>query len=267
MPAAITSTSARGLQSASTPERSSGLNSALHPRRFVFERDSFAFANELIWEYHFDPASGQAHYTRREPTAEYAHRCFVVARAARQFLYHARFDPGASPFAEAEAYLGLIRQVVARNPRRHCSPGEEVVFPGYVGLREFSQQHSALLKAECGGSLESYFLRSHWRMIFPISRRHQMRTAERLLMEIRRGNLPIVHLVRFPQLTINHGMVLFGVNEQDGRLEFESYDPNEPASPTRLTFDPAKRWFSLPATRYWPGGQLNVIEIYRGWLM
>ena len=28
----------------------------------------------------------------REPKPDYAHRCFVLARAARQFLYHARFD-------------------------------------------------------------------------------------------------------------------------------------------------------------------------------
>ena len=27
-------------------------------RTFQFERDTFAFAHELVWQYHFDPVTG-----------------------------------------------------------------------------------------------------------------------------------------------------------------------------------------------------------------
>ena len=34
-------------------------------RRFEFERDAFAFPNELVWEYHFDAATGATAARRR----------------------------------------------------------------------------------------------------------------------------------------------------------------------------------------------------------
>lgn len=57
------------------------------PRRFEFARDSFAFANELVWEYRFDAVTGKTTFSQRVPPPNYAHRCFVLARSARQFLY------------------------------------------------------------------------------------------------------------------------------------------------------------------------------------
>lgn len=231
------------------------------PRRFVFERDSFAFANELVWEYRFGP-DGSRHTERRKPAPAYAHRCFVLVRAARQFLYHARFAADASPLDEAK-YRARLRQVLRRAPWRPAMRGTEIVFPGYAGLRDLSRDWEPLLKTECGGAWRSYSLRSHWRMVLPISRPHQAATAERLQKRVRAGLAPLVHLVCFPRLTINHGMMLFAEREHGGELEFLAYDPNDPAAPTLLTFDSARRTFRLPPNRYWPGGELNVIEIYR----
>jgi hypothetical protein len=236
------------------------------PRRFEFERDTFAFANELHWEYRFDTATGGTTFRRRDPKPDYAHRCFVLTRAARQFLYHARFDPEAAQADEATCRR-LIRQVMSRNPRTPSTGGQEVVFPGYASLRQFSQAREAWLKSECGGAWKSYVLRSNWRMVFPISLAHQARTAESLSGEINRDGSPIVHLVRFPKLTINHGMVLFGAEATKAGICFQAYDPNDPEKPTQLSFDCATRSFSLPANRYWAGGRLDVIEIYRGWFM
>src|ERR1041385_5139224 len=121
------------------------------PRRFEFARDSFAFANELIWEYRFDSATAKTTFTRREPKPDYAHRCFVLTRAARQFLYHARFD-ARQPVADEETYRRLIGEVVSRNPRAPCEPGREIVIPGYECLRQFSEARELALKAECGGA-------------------------------------------------------------------------------------------------------------------
>jgi hypothetical protein len=234
------------------------------PRRFDFEQDRFAFANELVWEYHFNSAAGKMTVARRKPKPDYTHRCFVLARAARQFLYHARFDPD-RPIADDATYRRLIRAIVSRNPRLPSAPEHALAIPGFGSLRQFSEAKEDLLKSECGGAWRSYVLRSHWRMVFPISRRHQARTAEGLAEAIRGGISPIVHLVRFPRLSINHGMVLFGVTEANKGLHFDAYDPNDPERPTRLSFHAGTRTFSLPANRYWAGGRVNTIEIYRNW--
>lgn len=236
------------------------------PRRFDFKRDRFAFANELKWAYHHDATTGRTTFAPREPKPNYTLRCFVLARAARQFLYHAHFDP-AAPATDERTYRRLIREIVSRNPRVPCAPERRVVFAGYEGLHEFSAAWAPLLRAECGGAWRSYVLRSHWRMVFPISRQHQARTAEELAAHLREGSSPIIHLVRFPKLTINHGMILFDVDETSDGLAFDAYDPNDPSQPTRISYDERQQIFSLPANAYWAGGRLDVIEIYRSWFL
>jgi hypothetical protein len=236
------------------------------PRRFEFPGDTFAFANELLWEYQFDPGTGKTVFRRRDPGPDYAHRCFVLVRAARQFLYHARFEAGQKVANEA-AYRQLVRAVVSRNPRTPGAAENQIVISGYASLRDFSVAHKKLLKAECGGAWRSYVLRSHWRMVLPISRWHQERTAERMYVAIRAGVSPLVHLVKFPALTINHGMILFAAQATDTGFLFSAYDPNSPAQPSPLAFDRATRTFSLPRNTYWAGGRLDVIEIYRGWFL
>ena len=67
-------------------------------------------------------------------------------------------------------------------------------------------------------------------MIFPFSRAHQTRTAGALVAALKQNQLPIVHLVKFPSLTINHCIVLFGATETGAGWEFESYDPNNAGS-------------------------------------
>ena len=76
-------------------------------RPFSFEQDTFAFANELAWEYQFDAETGEASHSPRVPSPEYHHHCFVVARSARQFFAHARFDPNL-PRVAPEIYRELI---------------------------------------------------------------------------------------------------------------------------------------------------------------
>jgi hypothetical protein len=234
-------------------------------RPFRFERDTFAFANELVWQYRFDPATGAMKVSPCDPPPVYTHRCFVMVRSVRQFFYHARFEPGL-PAADAETYRRLIREIVSRSPRRASAASERVVIPGYGGLRAFSQAHEPLLKAECGKPWQSYFLRSHWRMIFPVPPWHQKWMAGQLAQRVRQGLAPTVHLFRFPHVTINHGIVLFGLSESEGEIQLEAYDPNLPAQPVKLIYDRARRAFNFPATGYWAGGKVNVVEIFRGGL-
>jgi hypothetical protein len=238
---------------------------SVETRTFEFARDTFAFENETFWTYSFDDA-GKMGFVPRNPKPTYGHRCFVLTRAARQFFFHARFDPGQKP-PDDDACLRLIRQIVARSPRQPCPAENQIVVPGYASLREFSAARAALLKAECGGAWRSYVLRSHWRMVFPISRAHQARTAESLLDSLKRHVPPIIHIVNFPSLSINHSLLLFSATETNGRIEFQASDPNDAKRPSDLSFDRATQTFSFPKNAYWQGGTLNVIEIYRTWWM
>jgi hypothetical protein len=234
-------------------------------RAFQFERDTFAYAHELVWQYRFDSVTGRMTTFNTDPPPTYYHRCFVMARSTRQFFYHARFAPEL-PAADESVYRKLIREIVSRNPRSACAEADRLVIPGHDGLRGFSRAHEALLKAECGAPWESYFLRSHWRMIFPVVRPHQKRMANQLVKSLGKRGLALVHLFRFPRITINHGIVLYAATESAEKIEFEAYDPNIPAHPVRLTFDRTRRRFIFPPAIYWGGGPVSVIEIYRGGL-
>ena len=234
-------------------------------RPFQFERDAFAFANELFWEYRFDPVTGSTTTFNNNPPPTYAHRCFVMVRSARQFYYHACFEPRL-PAVGVDAYRRLVREIVSRSPRRASAEAERVVVPGYDGLRSFSQAHEPLLKSECGGPWASYFLRSHWRMVFPVWARHQEQMMHQLKQALRERPAPVVHLFRFPRITINHGIVLFGASESELDVQFEAYDPNIPGHPVKLIYERAARAFRFPKAHYWAGGQVSVIEVYRGGL-
>lgn len=232
-------------------------------RPFNFQTDTFAYANELVWEYHFD-ANGKWVHHRREPEPDYTHHCFVVARSARQFFENAKFDP-TLPAASAETYRRLIHRVVSIDPSHPLPDSKKIVIPGYANLREFSAAQENLLKSECGGAWESYFQRGHWRMIFPFSRASQEQTAQRLLADLKQNRPPVVHVVRFPQLTINHSVLLFGDKETPTNIVFSVYDPNKPDKPKALTFDRASKTFTFPGNDYWPGGRVDIYEVYRSW--
>ena len=236
---------------------------AAHPRRpFDFEHDTFSYANELVWEYRFDE-QGKWTHRPREPKPDYTHHCFVVARSAKQFFNHARFDP-AQPKTDSPTYRRLIRKAVSTSPRKELPDDQRIVIPGYANLREFSADQEQLLKAECGGAWQSYFQRGHWRMIWPFSRRGQANMAERLAASIKQNRPPVVHLVRFPSLKINHAVVVFDAIETDKEIRFAAYDPNAPDKPTILTYDRTNRTFSLPTNLYFPGGRVDVYESYEG---
>jgi hypothetical protein len=233
-------------------------------RTFRFERDTFAFAHELVWKYHFDPVTGTMTTYNADPPPTYYHRCFVLVRVTRLFFDYARFAPDLPP-VDAEACRKLIREIVSCNPRRTCAEAERVVIPGYDGLRSFSQAHEALLKAECGAAWESYFVRSHWRMIFRVSGRFQEKMADKLKRSLRRRGVSLVHLFRFPRITINHGIVLYGFTESAQAIEFEAYDPNIPEHPVKLIYERQRRVFTFAPNIYWGGGVLKVTEIFCDW--
>jgi hypothetical protein len=186
-----------------------------------------------------------------------------MVRSARQFFYHAQFDP-ARPMAEEAVYRQLIHKIVAGNPRKPSTKEQRTVIPGYDSLRKFSEAWTELLKAECGQSWECYFLRSHWRMVFPVGPAHQERMSRQLLQALQERP-PILHVFRFPHVTINHGVVLFDAKQTRQEIEFTAYDPNIPAHPVKLIYNTQERRFIFPRTHYWAGGWVKVVEVYYNW--
>jgi hypothetical protein len=234
------------------------------PHPFKFGEDTFSYANELVWEYEFDDASGVTTHRKRVPEPTYTHHCFVVARAAKQFFQNASFDPS-QPRADERTYRALVRRVVSVAPRQVLSEDCKIVVPGYTNLFSFSQDWKHVLKDECGGAWRSYFQKGHWRIVFPFTRAHQDRMSLQLLDSLRRNRPAVVHVVRFPQLTINHSLVIFDAKQNDEIIEFAAYDPNHPEKPSILTFDRARRRFHLPRNPYFIGGRVDVYEIYHAW--
>lgn len=232
-------------------------------RRFDFASDTFAYPNELKWEYAWN-SNGEWVSHRREPPPGYALHCFVVARSARQFFEFARFDPH-EPVASEAAYRRTIREVLSREPRTSRRNSARIVIPGYPSLRSFSEAHETLLKDECGGAFQSYIQRGNWRMVFPVSRKHQEEVADRLLEHLTGNHTPIVHLFTFPQLGINHAMLVFDGATNLTRIDFACYDPNQPEAPVTITFDRRTRTFLLPPSSYFPGGRVDAYEVYWKW--
>jgi hypothetical protein len=233
-------------------------------RQFTFGQDTLAYPNDLIWVYYRDPVTGKFRHKQREPRPDYTHHCFVVARSARQFFQHARFDP-AQPVADRAIYRKLIRRVTSTSPRKILTEAEKVVIPGYTNLFGFSQGQEKLLKAESGGAWQSYLQRGHWRMVFPFSHRHQEKMVDQLRRRIQDQVPPVIHIVRFPKLTINHALVVFDARETGEGIEFAVYDPYDPVKPGLLTFNRKERQFYFPGNDYFVGGKVDVYEIYCSW--
>ena len=233
-------------------------------RSFDFAKDTFSFANGLLWIYEYD-ANGKWITRPRLPKPEYWQHCMLMAQATKQFYYNVRFEPN-QPLADRQTYRKLIRRVIKSNARRTLPETKRIVIPGYRNLREFSKEQEALIKEALGGGWRSYFQRGHWRVVFPFSRSGQGRMAARLYGELQSHQPLVVHLVRFPQLSINHAVIFFDSQEDDREIRFSLYDPNLPSVPRMITYNKAKRTFYFPANNYWPGGRVDVYEIYRGLL-
>jgi hypothetical protein len=233
-------------------------------RRFEFSNDTFSYANGLVWEYRYDE-DGKWVTRRREPPPTYSQHCFVVSRSACQFFQNAIFKPEL-PKADLAVYRRRIKEVVTSSLRTPLPQARKIVIPGYADLRSFSADHEKLLQAECGGAWRCYFQRGNWRVVFPFGRSQQAHMAEQIQEELKERGATVVHLVRFPQLTINHAVLMFEAKPSEKTIEFTTYDPNDPGNPATVTYDRATKTFSLPANAYFQGGRVDVYPIYDHWL-
>ncbi|MDR3416367.1 MAG: hypothetical protein P4L83_09285 [Nevskia sp.] len=232
-------------------------------RPFDFAQDTLAFDNKTVWNYRDGVhAAGAGSGSREEAEHEYTLHCFAMSRSARQFFQFARFDPDL-PRLDDRGYHQLVRKVIAHDPSETSPRVERTVIPGYPNLRSFSAAKEALLKEELGGSAESFLQRGNWRMVFPFSPATEEEIAESLLAEVRRQRPPVVHLETFPDMTINHAVLLYSVSETGDAIRYRVYDPNDSTRPATLSFDRARKSFVFPPNAYFAGGEVDVYEVYR----
>jgi hypothetical protein len=229
---------------------------------FDFQRDTFAFANETVFEYNI-PSSKGAPRRRHEANSDYTLHCFVMARSARQFFQHARFDPTQHTVNDA-AYAELVRRIVATDPREDRPNEPAIVIPGYPNLRAFSAARGRLLKEQLGGAWQSFLQRGNWRILLPFPAQQQQATALELVESLQLNRPPVVHVVTH-SLSINHAVLLFGAVLHRETISFAMYDPNDPRAPLQLEFNRRTGTFRFPTTAYFLGGPVDVHEVYNSW--
>lgn len=227
-------------------------------REFDLRRDTFAFANETVFQYDVE-ASGRMRMARREEAPRYAHRCFVMSRAVLQFWQFARFEPR-RPRLSREEYGKLVRKI-SRIPVWSRGPRERIVVPGFGDLHEFSTVFPTALQENLGAWLPSYLRVGNYRMAMGHPRAGQAAAARWLAESMREGRLRAIYISRFPHL--NHCMVVFRSEARaNGVTRFWLYDPNYPGKPAWLDYHPERRSFDFQERWYFPGGQVNVMRVY-----
>jgi hypothetical protein len=231
---------------------------AAEDRRFDPVRDTFAFANETVFQYGVDER-GRLKLSKRERPARYAHRCFVMSRAVLQFHQFAEFAPGA-PRVSREDYARLIRGI-CRVPVWARGPRERIRVPGFRNLREFSEAMPGVLQEHLGAWFPTYVRPGNYRMAMGHPRAGQAAAARWLEKEMAAGRPRALYLARFPSM--NHCVVAYRMDRMEGGdLRFWAYDPNEPGRAVALVYSAARRSFDFGRRWYFPGGQVNVMRVY-----
>lgn len=98
--------------------------------------------------------------------------------------------------------------------------------------------------------------------MLPFTRWHQEGQARQLVRALDLERAPVVHLARFPHITINHALVIFDYADAEDEIRFSAYDPNHSDGARILRFDRASRTFFFPRTDYFAGGRVDVYQIY-----
>jgi hypothetical protein len=227
-------------------------------RAFDLQRDTFAFANETVFQYGVDER-GELHISQRATPPSYAHRCFVLARAVLQFHQFVRFDPH-QPRLSRDEYARLIRRI-SRIPVWSAGPRERIVVPGFHDVREFSEKLPAVLQENLGAWLPSYFRVGNFRMAMGHPRSGQAAVARWLVASMEHHIPRAVYISRFPSM--NHCIVIYSMeHKHGGDLRFWLYDSNYPGSPAWLDYYASARSFEFQPRWYFPGGRVNAMRTY-----
>ena len=233
-------------------------------RSFDFQRDTFAFHNELVFKVDAPPNNSTVATTAQTLERPYQRRCFIMAAGAVQFWKHARFEPNAPAISRRELARRIrqIRDDATWWPSE--SKNKRVAIPGFTGLRDLSQHEGALLRANMGAGWTTYFHLRKLPMPFPPSPTHQERLCNELRDWLRQGHPMVLWLYNFPHVNINHAVTVYEeiAPSAPQQVAFHVYDPNYTDAPRTLVFDFASRSFSYDRTFYFAGGPVHARQMY-----
>ena len=231
------------------------------PRAFRYDSDSFAFANETVWNYVDGSVKANSGKTEKR---DYTRRCFVVSRAAVQFWKFARFDPHASPLP-ADQLTARIREVTERSVWLPAlSQDKRIVFPGYASLRALSASNPGIFQANLGLGWPIYFRPGNAPIAVPLSPATETTLNDEIFHDLGLNYPTIVWLYRFPSLAINHVVVVLSGHRDGSHYHYLVYDPNYTNGPKKLDFDTKTQTFTYQPTFYFKGGEVDARAIYRG---
>jgi hypothetical protein len=233
---------------------------------FHFDRDTLAFANSTVFEYHQGRIARLHHSVpEREKTPRYTRRCFTMCRTVIQFQKFARFDPHAVP-VDDNGLAQRVRSVTKHPVWRSAFPTEKrIVIPGYANLRELSQKRGWVLQKNIGLGWPTYARVGNFRMFYNHSKSYQKRAHEQLNAALARHELFVAYLSDFPILHINHAVLIYQRKPSlanDPVDRYNCYDPNHPDGPRELVWLPDKRVFNFEKDEEFTGGYTRVYQVY-----
>ena len=241
-----------GMGCVSAPPLETALRAPAPAAAIRFGVDTFAFPNDIGRRNHGKPDL-------------FAHWCFVMVRAVTQFHRFARFDP-TGPRLSAEEYARRVSLVLARAPwDPPLAPADRLVIPGYASLYEFSRAEEGAVKAGLGSRFWTWIHWTNWRVVFPMPSAQQEGVARETLEELR-ARRPVQWLVtNFPLVELNHTVLAYDYRMvEGGAIEFEAYDPNDPAVPAAIRFDPVERRFWATRLHDTNVGPIRAFRMYYG---
>ena len=236
------------------------------PGHFQFKRDTLAFANSTVFDYHegvarLRPINGP----EKEKTPRYTRRCFVMCRTVVQFTKFGRFDPRGKPLDD-EQLAQRIRQLARYAVWENELPRDKrIVFPGYKSLRELSEKRGWILQKNIGLGWPTYFRVGNYRMVYNHSKNYQTEQHDEIEKALARGELFVAFLSDFPTLHINHAVMVYErkrSSPNDKVVRYNTYDPNHPDGPRELTWFPDRRVFEFEKDEEFVGGFARVFRVY-----
>ena len=234
---------------------------------FRFNRDTFDFANQTVFEYHEGLASLRKGSAVKKDA--YNRHCFVMCRTATQFKKFARFDPRGAPLDD-KALAARIRSVTRRQVWADPLPeNQRVVFPGYANLREMSKTRGKVLRANIGLGWTVYLRPSNGRIVYQHDPRYQEEMHAKLNEHLARGRLFVAYLSTFPRITVNHAILVYkrkSFSPDTGIERYAAYDPNHPEAPRELSWSGKTRSFAYQKDVDFVGGFVRVYQVYGKWL-
>jgi hypothetical protein len=140
-----------------------------------------------------------------------------------------------------------------------------VVIPGYASLFEFSRDQEAAVKAGLVGRFWTWVHWTNWRVAFPMPRSQQVRVLRETLVELGAREPVQLLVTNLPRWELNHSVVAYDYTVRgDGNVELFVYDPNDPDTPGRITFDRATRRFVSTQVYDTRPGPMRAFRMYYG---